>query len=248
MALIRSIIHMLWMLVTVIPVAFWMVAAAPFSGAKHMYASAKAFLVCAIYGLRTICGVSWRVSGMDNLPGLDANGHQLPAILLVKHQSTLETFLMPLIMPRPLAYVFKKEILYIPFFGWGIARCDMIHIDRQQGKQAFQKVTEQGQRLLANGTWVIMFPEGTRIPRGQVGQYKLGGTRLAVETGAPVVPIAVSSAKCWPRKGFVKYPGMVDVSIGKPIPSTGRAPDELMREVQAWIEGEMRRLDPEAYR
>ena len=147
-----------------------------------------------------------------------------------------------------LAYVFKKEILYIPFFGWGIARCDMIHIDRQQGKQAFQKVIEQGQRLLADGTWVIMFPEGTRITRGQVGQYKLGGTRLAVETGAPVVPIAVSSGKCWPRKGFIKYPGMVDVSIGKPIPSAGRAPDELMREVQEWIEGEMRRLDPEAYR
>lgn len=248
MALIRSIIHMLWMLITVVPVAFWMVATAPFSGAQHMYGSAKAFLACAIYGLRAICGVNWRVSGMDNLPGLDASGHQLPAILLVKHQSTLETFLMPLIMPRPLAYVFKKEILYIPFFGWGIARCDMIHIDRQQGKQAFQKVIEQGQRLLADGTWVIMFPEGTRITRGQVGQYKLGGTRLAVETGAPVVPIAVSSAKCWPRKGFIKYPGMVDVSIGKPIPSAGRAPDELMREVQEWIEGEMRRLDPEAYR
>jgi len=225
-----------------------MVATAPFSGAQHMYASAKAFLACAIYGLRAICGVNWRVSGMENLPGLDANGHQLPAILLVKHQSTLETFLMPLIMPRPLAYVFKKEILYIPFFGWGIARCDMIHIDRQQGKQAFQKVTEQGRRLLANGTWVIMFPEGTRIPRGKVGPYKLGGTRLAVETGAPVVPIAVSSAKCWPRKGFIKYPGMVDVSIGQPIPSAGRAPDELMREVQDWIEGEMHRLDPEAYR
>ena len=168
MALIRSIIHMLWMLITVVPVAFWMVATAPFSGAQHMYASAKAFLACAIYGLRAICGVNWRVSGMDNLPGLDASGHQLPAILLVKHQSTLETFLMPLIMPRPLAYVFKKEILYIPFFGWGIARCDMIHIDRQQGKQAFQKVIEQGQRLLADGTWVIMFPEGTRITRGQV--------------------------------------------------------------------------------
>ncbi len=248
MALIRSIIHMVWMLLTVIPVAFWMVATAPFSGAQQMYASAKAFLACAIYGLRAICGVNWRVSGMENLPGLDANGHQLPAILLVKHQSTLETFLMPLIMPRPLAYVFKKEILYIPFFGWGIARCDMIHIDRQQGKQAFQKVTEQGRRLLANGTWVIMFPEGTRIPRGKVGPYKLGGTRLAVETGAPVVPIAVSSAKCWPRKGFIKYPGMVDVSIGQPIPSAGRAPDELMREVQDWIEGEMHRLDPEAYR
>ena len=92
-----------------------------------------------------------------------------------------------------------------------------------------------------------MFPEGTRIPRGQVGQYKTGGTRLAIDTGAPVVPIAVTSAKCWPRKAFIKRPGLVDVSIGKPISSVGRQPDELLAEVQTWIEAEMRRLDPEAY-
>lgn len=247
MSLIRSVLHLLWMLITVIPVAIWMVAATPFAGPKHMLAAANSFLACAMYGLRTICGVNWRVTGRENLPGLDAHGHPLPAVLLVKHQSTLETFLMPLIMPRPLAYVFKKEILSIPFFGWGIARCDMIHIDRKAGKQAFVKVVEQGRRLLGQGTWVIMFPEGTRIPRGQVGQYKSGGTRLAIETGAPVVPVAVSSAKCWPRKGLIKTPGTIDVSIGKPIPSEGRQPDELMREVQDWIEAEMRRLDPEAY-
>ena len=92
-----------------------------------------------------------------------------------------------------------------------------------------------------------MFPEGTRIPRGQKGTYKTGGTRLAVETGAPVIPIAVSSAKCWPRKAFIKTPGIVDVSIGKPIPSVGREPAELMREVEAWIEAKMRRLDPDVY-
>lgn len=246
MAALRSALHMLWTLVVVIPVAFYMVAAAPFASASHMYEAARFFLACTMYGLRAICGVHWRVHGMQNLP-LGADGQSAPAILLLKHQSTLETFLMPLIMPRPLAYVFKKEILYIPFFGWGIARCDMIHIDRKQGKQAFQKVVEQGKRLLAQGTWVIMFPEGTRIPRGQIGQYKTGGTRLAVATGTPVVPIAVSSAKCWPRRGLIKTPGTVDVSIGPAIASLGRDPDDLMREVQAWIEAEMQRLDPEAY-
>jgi 1-acyl-sn-glycerol-3-phosphate acyltransferase len=92
-----------------------------------------------------------------------------------------------------------------------------------------------------------MFPEGTRIARGQQGVYKTGGTRLAVETGAPVIPVAVTSAKCWPRKAFVKRPGVVDVSIGRPIPSLGRDPAELMLEVEQWIESEMRRLDPEAY-
>jgi 1-acyl-sn-glycerol-3-phosphate acyltransferase len=187
--------------------------------------------------------VRWQIHGAGNLP----DGKTSPAVLLVKHQSTLETFLMPLIMPHPLAYVFKKELLYVPFFGWGIGRCDMIHIDRRQGKRAFAKVVEQGRRLLAQGVWVIMFPEGTRIPRGQAGTYKLGGARLAAETGAPVIPIAVNSARCWPRKAFIKYPGVVDVVIGEPIPSAGRTPDELIRQVEAWIEGEMRRIDPDAY-
>jgi 1-acyl-sn-glycerol-3-phosphate acyltransferase len=154
---------------------------------------------------------------------------------------------MPVLMPHPLAYVFKRELLYIPFFGWAIGRLDMVHIDRSQRAQAFNKVVEQGKRLLAQGTWVIMFPEGTRIPRGQTGAYKSGGSRLAVATGAPVIPIAVASARCWPRKSMLKFPGVVDVSIGRPIESAGRSADELMREVEAWIEAEMRRLDPEAY-
>jgi 1-acyl-sn-glycerol-3-phosphate acyltransferase len=154
---------------------------------------------------------------------------------------------MPAIMPHPLAYVFKKELLYVPFFGWSIGSLDMIHIDRSQRAKAFAKVVEQGQALLDRGVWVIMFPEGTRIPRGERGTYKTGGTRLAIATGAPVIPIAVTSAKCWPRKAFIKTPGVVDVSIGKPIPSVGRDADELMREVEAWIEAEMHRLDPEAY-
>ena len=102
-------------------------------------------------------------------------------------------------------------------------------------------------RLMDQGVWVIMFPEGTRIPRGQKGVYKTGGTRLAIEAGVPVVPIAVTSAKCWPTKAFIKKPGIVDISIGKAISSEGRQPEELMQEVEDWIESEMRRLDPEAY-
>ena len=154
---------------------------------------------------------------------------------------------MVTLMPHPLAFVFKKELLYVPFFGWAMSRMDMIHIDRSQRSQAFAKVVAQGKRLMAQGTWVIMFPEGTRIPRGQKGVYKSGGSRLAIETGAPVIPVAVTSAKCWPRKAFIKTPGVVDISIGKPIASIGRQPDELMREVEAWIEAEMHRLDPDAY-
>ncbi|RZJ06858.1 MAG: 1-acyl-sn-glycerol-3-phosphate acyltransferase [Haliea sp.] len=244
MAFLRSVLHALWMLVTVIPWGIIMVTASLWRKPEPMYWMAARWLSWQIDAARIIMGVSVRITGMENLP----TGKTSPAILLVKHQSTFETFLMPTIMPHPLAYVFKKELLYVPFFGWAIGRLDFIHIDRSLRAQAFAKVVEQGRRLLAQGIWVIMFPEGTRIPRGEKGVYKAGGTRLAVETGAPVIPIAVTSAKVWPRKAFIKRPGIVDVSIGKAIPSQGREPEELMREVEAWIEGEMHRLDPEAYR
>jgi len=108
-------------------------------------------------------------------------------------------------------------------------------------------VAAQGKRLFAEGVWVIMFPEGTRIDRGQAGTYKTGASRLAIDAGVPIVPIAATSARCWPRKSFLVRPGLVEVSIGKPISSEGREPEELMREVETWIETEMRRLDPEAY-
>ncbi|AMO23520.1 lysophospholipid acyltransferase family protein [Ramlibacter solisilvae] len=244
MAFVRSVLHALWMLVTVVPFATAIVVASAWAGSLARYRMAVTWLAWSMHGLRVLCGVRWRVAGMENLP----DGETSPAILLVKHQSTLETFLMPVLMPHPLAYVFKKELLQIPFFGWAIGRLDMIHIDRSQRALAFSKVIEQGARLLAKGVWIIMFPEGTRIPRGKKGAYKSGGTRLAVATGAPVIPIAVSSGKAWPRRAFVKVPGVVDVSIGKPIASQGRDPEELMREVETWIEAEMHRLDPEAYK
>lgn len=240
---IRSILHVLWMVVSVIPWGALVIVASLFMRGAPLYWLATRWLRGVVRSARWILGIRVRVTGMENLP----DGETSPAVLLVKHQSAFETFLMPSLMPHPLAYVFKRELLKVPFFGWAMARLDMIHIDRSQRAAAFNKVVAQGKEMLARGIWVIMFPEGTRIPRGQVGQYKTGGTRLAIATGAPVIPIAVTSAKCWPRKALIKRPGIVDVSIGKPIPSQGRDPEDLMREVQEWIEAEMRRLDPEAY-
>ena len=243
MNLIRSIIHMLWMAITVMPWAIVVLIFSLFGSSTQVYWLCAGWLRLAVTGGTMILGIQNRVTGMENLPDTELGS----CVLLVKHQSTWETFSMVTLMPHPLAFVFKKELLYVPFFGWAMSRMDMIHIDRSQRTQAFNKVVEQGKRLMAQGVWVIMFPEGTRIARGQKGVYKPGGTRLAIETGAPVIPVAVTSAKCWPRKAFIKKPGIVDISIGKPIPSAGRQPDELMREVEAWIEAEMRRLDPDAY-
>ena len=245
MALIRSLLHLLVMAITVIPYTLAILLVRVLGGSPAArYRVARAWLALCVDTARPLLGIRTRITGMEHLP----QGENEGVVLLVKHQSTYETFLMPAIMPHPLAYVFKKELLRIPFFGWSIGSLDMIHIDRDQGMRAFHKMVEQGKRLLEQGVWIIMFPEGTRIPRGQKGQYKTGGSRLAIDTGAPVIPIAVTSAKCWPRKAFVKYPGVVDVSIGPAIPSAGRKADELMVEVEAWIEAEMRRLDPEAYR
>ena len=244
MRLLRSILHLLWMAVTIVPWALTVLVVSLFASPTRIYWLCAGWLKVAVNCGTAILGIQNRITGFENLPV----GTTAPAVLLVKHQSTWETLVMPAIMPHPLAYVFKKELLYVPFFGWSMARMDMIHIDRSQGAQAFKKMGAEGKRLLAQGTWIIMFPEGTRIPRGEAGEYKTGGTRMAIQCGVPVIPIAVTSAKCWPRKAFIKSPGIVDISIGKPIPSIGRRPDELMAEVKEWIEAEMRRLDPDAYR
>lgn len=240
---IRSALHLLWMALTVIPWASFVVLVAPLVGKRRLYRICVGWLATAVGGGRWILGIENRVHGLEHLP----QDPQAGAVLLAKHQSTWETFVLPTIMPHPLAYVFKRELLSIPFFGWAIGRLDMIHIDRGQRIEAFHKVVEQGRRLLGQGVWVIMFPEGTRIPRGEKGTYQSSGARLALECGVPVIPIAITSARCWPRKAWIKRPGVVDISIGAPIASVGRKPHELMREVEAWIEAEMLRLDPEAY-
>jgi len=244
LAALRSALFVAWMAVTVVPYALAVLLASIFLRGDTLYWICVAWLRVVIWGARVICGVQHRVHGMERLPSADPLA---PLILAPKHQSTWETFAFPTLMSHPLAYVFKRELLYIPFFGWAIGRLDMIHIDRSKRAEAWAKVAAQGKALLARGHWVIMFPEGTRTSRGAQGAYKSGATRLAVATGVPVVPIAVTSARCWPRKSLKLRPGVIDISIGVPIASAGREADDLMREIESWVEAEMRRLDPQAY-
>ncbi len=242
---LRSALFVLWLAATVVPWAVLMLLLSIFVRGTKLYWPTMRWLRMAVWGARVICGVRYRVHGLEHLP--TAADEKAAVVLAAKHQSTWETFALPGFMPHPLAFVFKRELLYIPFFGWAMGRLDMIHIDRSKRAEAWSKVAAQGKRLAEQGTWVIMFPEGTRIARGQQGVYKSGASRLAIASGVPIVPIAASSAKCWPRKSFMLRPGVVDVSIGRPISSEGRQPDELMIEVSNWIEAEMRRFDPEAY-
>lgn len=237
---VRAVLFLLFQLITVVPVAFGCLLCAPLP--LHLrYRFTMIWPKMVIWGARTILGIRYRVLGQENLP--DA-----PAIILSKHQSSWETLFYPSFMRHELCYVFKRELLFIPFFGWGIWLLEMIHIDRRKGIDAFEQVVEQGARKLAEGRWLIMFPEGTRTRVGSKGRYKTGGPRFACRTGALVIPIAVNSGECWPRNAFLKTPGLITVSIGKPISPEGKKPDQLGREVEDWIEGEMRRISPHAYR
>ena len=236
---LRSLIFTIVMVLSTVLWSLVCFLAAPLPYRQRFFITSR-WNVFIIWCLRVICGIRYEVRGRENLP--DAQ-----AIVLSKHQSAWETiFLLPN-MPRPLVFVFKKEILYIPFFGWAMALLRMIPIDRKQGKNAFQEVVRHGKRRLAQGLWIIMFPEGTRIPVGKAGKYKSGGTRLAIETGSVVVPIAHNSGECWPKNSFIKRPGLVTVSIGKPISPEGQTPDGMMQQVENWIESEMRVISPHAY-
>jgi 1-acyl-sn-glycerol-3-phosphate acyltransferase len=230
------------MILMVIATVIWSgvcMLAAPLPYNKRYFVTSR-WNVFIVWCAKWICGINYQFKGYENFP-------DSPAIILSKHQSAWETIFLLANLPRPLVFVFKKEILYIPFFGWGIALLRMIPIDRKQGKNAFKSVVAHGKRRLKDGQWIIMFPEGTRIPVGQAGKYKSGGTRLAIETGAVVVPIALNSGECWPKNSFIKKPGTVTVSVGKPISSEGKTPDELMEQVEQWIESEMRVISPHAY-
>ncbi|PLW82695.1 1-acyl-sn-glycerol-3-phosphate acyltransferase [Kineobactrum sediminis] len=242
---VRSALVFMWMVVSVIPFGLGLVVCSLFlSDTRLWWTFAVPWLRGVIIAAHLVGGVKYRVHGMENLP--DAEDMRR-VVLCPKHQSTWETFFFPSMTPHPLAYVFKRELLYIPIFGWCLARLKMVNIDRRKRSQAWTKVAAQGRELMDRGKWVIMFPEGTRTERGKKGDYKSGATRLAVATGASVIPIAVTSGRCWPRRTFTFIPGVIDVSIGTPVSALGRKPGELMDEVERWIESEMKRLDPEAY-
>lgn len=183
-----------------------------------------------------LLGIRFRVTGRENIPARSV-------VILSKHQSAWETMGLQKIFPK-LTFVLKRELLKVPFFGWGLAQLEMIAIDRAAGKDALEQVVEQGRQRLNDGYSVVVFPEGTRVPVGQARRYKLGGAWLATHTGTPVLPIAHNAGEFWRRNAFLKKPGEIVVSIGPVIETVGREPSEVNQLAEAWIEGEMHRLFP----
>lgn len=187
--------------------------------------------VINVHMLKWLCGVRWQIEGAENIP-------EGPAIIFSKHQSTWETMALQLIFP-PQTYVVKKELMRIPFFGWGLAIMKPIAIDRQAGRKAVEQVVEQGLDRLRRGIWVVIFPEGTRVPPGKRIRYRLGGAILAARSGLPVVPVAHNAGEFWRKGQFVLKPGTIRMVIGPLIPTAGRKPEEILAEAEEWIESTM---------
>ncbi len=188
-----------------------------------------------LWWLRLTCGIRYRVIGANNIP-------QQPCVVLCKHQSAWETLALQKILP-PQVWVMKRELLFVPFFGWGLAMSSPIAIDRAAGRDALKQLVEQGQDRLNKGFFVVVFPEGTRIAPGKRGKYHIGGALLATHTNALALPIAHNAGKFWGKNSFLKRPGIITVSIGEPINTTELKADELNRQVEEWIEGELLRLE-----
>lgn len=239
MPLIRATLYQAFLIITVIPYAIVCLICSPLP-LRWRYKITVGWPRLAVWGARVILGIRWEIKGWSNLP----DG---PGIILSKHQSAWETLFFPAYMPRELCFVYKKELHRIPFFGWGLALLRMIPIDRSKGRDAFEQVVALGQKRIDEGRWPILFPEGTRIPPGTAGRYKLGGARLAVRTNTPVIPVAHNAGELWPRRAYVKRPGLITVSIGPPIDPAGLNAEQLNDKVRDWIETEMRTLNPERY-
>lgn len=193
--------------------------------------------------VRTVLGITHEVRGREHLP-------KAPSVILAKHQSAWETVALQDLVPEDTycVFVLKKELLRLPFFGWGLAALQSISIDRAAGRESLNQVVAQGADRLKRGFWIIIFPEGTRVAPGETRRYKPGGAYLSMQTGAHVVPVALNAGECWPRNAFIKHPGHVVVSIGPAIDPAGLTQDEINTRAEAWIEAEMRRLSPHRYR
>ena len=235
MLMLRSLAYFLFLVLSILvfglPLALlgWLLPSAP----KQAYSNA--WSAANLWALGAICGLRYRVDGKEHLP-------DQPSIIMSKHQSTWETIALRHILGGQQSWVLKRELMWVPVFGWALATMYPIAINRKAGRRAVKQVLDQGLAYLERGHHIIIFPEGTRTAPGQKGRYGVGGALLAERSGAPVVPVAHNAGEFWKRRDLRKYPGTVDVVIGAPVPTAGRKAQEIMRDVETWIEATVERL------
>lgn len=230
---VRSALFSLVFVVTIPIFALLTVLSFPFPF-RIRYAVATRWARLNLWWLKRICGVDYQVAGTEHIP-------TEASIIFSKHQSTWETLALQKLFP-PQVWVLKRELLWLPFFGWGLAMLGCIAIDRKAGRKAIEQLVSQGRRRLDDGRWVVVFPEGTRMAPGQKGRYRIGGAVLAERTGRLVVPVAHTAGEHWPRRGFIKRPGVIQVVIGPAIPTQGRLAADILKDAEDWIEETMIRI------
>jgi len=230
MPFLRSLLFSIVMIVVTIVISTLGILGLPFPF-KFRWHIIRLWSVINLRAIKVICGIDYELIGKENIP-------KETAIIFSKHQSTWETFALQHFFP-PQVYVIKRELLWIPFFGWGIAVLNPIAINRSSGKSAIKQVVEKGTARLKKGEWVVIFPEGTRVRPGEKKRYKAGGAILAAESGFPIVPVAHNAGQFWQKGQFIKQPGTIKVVIGPVIQAKGRKPDEILKDVENWIESTM---------
>lgn len=203
---------------------------------KSRWAIARSWAALNLWLLKVLCGLDFVVEGRDNIP---AGSH----VAMWKHASTWETIAQALVFPAQ-GWVLKRELMWIPVVGWALRLMQPIAIDRAAGSSAVRQVIAQGKARLNAGRWIVIFPEGTRAAVGEIKKYGVSGAMLAIEAGVSVVPVAHTAGYFWPRRGWLKRPGIIRVIIGKPIATQGREPRELNAEIQTWIEQTISKAAP----
>lgn len=229
MVLFRSIVYLAFLSLTTIviaPILFAFKWVLPYQTLANL---GKLWGRINLEAVGIICGLKYRLHGWDKLPNDNC-------IVLSKHQSTWETIALRGLLPATNTWVIKRELLWIPFFGWGMAALGPIALDRKAGRQAIKQLVQEGRQSLEAGRWVVIFPEGTRTSPGEHIKYNLGGALLAEKTGYPILPIAHNAGVFWKRRGILKFPGFIDLVIGDPIRTQGLKASEINLLVERWIE------------
>ena len=230
---LRSVLFLLGALAITAPFGI-LVPAGRLFGREPPFTLARLYTKVMLRWVEISCGIRYEVSGWEHVP-------KTPVVIMSKHQSAWETLAFQHIFP-PQVHVLKRELLWIPFFGWGLALMSPIPIDRARGVSALRSIARRGRERLDQGFWVVVFPEGTRVAPGERRTYQLGGAWLAAASGAPIVPVAHNAGRVWPRNAFIKHPGIVTVRIGPPIESANRDPKVLNAMAEKWIEEQQKAL------
>lgn len=238
MTTLRSVVFLLGALAVTVPFGF-LVPMGRLFGRHLPFTLASTYTEVMLKWVEWSLRITCEVKGWENVP-------KSPAVIMSKHQSAWETIFIESRFP-PQCWIVKKELLWLPFVGWGLMAIRCIAIDRSSGKTAREQIVEQGAQRLAEGLWVTVFPEGTRVAPGKRGRYGIGGALLATRTGTPILPIAHNAGEVWGRYAFRKKPGVVKVVIGPLIATQGRDVVAVNSEVEEWIEGQMRVLSPHRY-